>query len=167
MSELLLVGFKPLPAVEDRLNYKLHAMFIYHFTKYIDWPPNAMRNEFRIGVIGNSPITSELQQLLRDKQVNRKKVVIKEEELNGFMPSNYDIVFLSAESSGKFNSLDDASNGFPVLVITEQYGLLRKGSMINFLVREEKLRFEINKTKMLSRNLKVSNELLKLATKIQ
>lgn len=166
-SNFLLVSFKPLPTDQDRLNYKLHAMFIYHFTKYIDWSQQNSRNEFRIAVIGNSPISNELQQLLRDKLVNRKKVIVKSEDLQSFSPSKYDIVFLSAESSGKYAALDEAANGFPLLLITEQEGMLRKGAMINFLVREEKLRFEINKTKMLSRNLKVSNELLKLATKIQ
>ena len=156
-----------MPKSEDRLNYKLHAMFIYHFSKYIDWPVQNTRNEFKIAVIGNSPITQELQQMLRDKQVNGKSVIVKTEDLSSFSPSGYDMVFLSAEKSSKLSALDETSNGFPLLIITEQEGLLNKGSMINFLVREEKLRFEVNKTKMLSRNLKVSNELLKLATKIQ
>jgi hypothetical protein len=164
---LLLHGFRPASKVEDKLNYKLHAMFIYHFTKYINWPQNKSRNEFNIGVIGNSPITIELQQLLRDKLINNKKVVVKSEFLKRLSPENYDIIFLSAEESGNLSLLDEVTNGFPVLIITEQDGMLKKGSMINFLVKEEKLRFEISKTKMLSRNLNVSNELLKLATKIQ
>jgi hypothetical protein len=42
--------------------------------------------------------------------------------------------------------------------------MLQYGSMINLLVLDEKLRFQINKTLIQSRNMKVSSELIRLAS---
>ena len=49
----------------------------------------------------------------------------------------------------------------------QKNGMLKKGAAINFLVIDEKLRFEISKTKITEHNLKVSSELLKLASDVE
>lgn len=36
------------------VNSKIKAIFIYNFTKYIEWPENQKQGDFVIGVLGNS-----------------------------------------------------------------------------------------------------------------
>ena len=50
-----------------------------------------------------------------------------------------------------------------ILVVTEENGLGAKGSNINFIMREGKLAFELNQATLNKQNLKVSNELSRLA----
>jgi hypothetical protein len=54
-------------------------------------------------------------------------------------------------------------NSQPILVVTEENGLGVKGSNINFIMREGKLAFELNQATLNKQNLKVSNELSRLA----
>jgi len=37
-------------------NYKMHTVFIFSFTRYIQWPENYNSGDFEILVLGDSPI---------------------------------------------------------------------------------------------------------------
>ena len=43
--------------------YQIKAMFIFNFTKYVEWPENKDVNVFTIGVIGESEITEPLEKI--------------------------------------------------------------------------------------------------------
>ncbi|MEP7263671.1 MAG: YfiR family protein, partial [Bacteroidota bacterium] len=50
----------------------------------------------------------------------------------------------------------------PVLIMTEDDGLALRGSCINFIIVDGRLKMEFNKNNMESRNLKIASELLEL-----
>ena len=158
------IRFIPKP---DELNYKMHAMFIYHFTKYINWPESELNTEFIIGVIGVTPLKDELQHIIKTKNINNKKVELIQLNENSEELKKCQIIFISEKESKSISKIYSATEKNPVLIITEKTGMLSKGASINFLVINEKLRFEISKSNVTSHNLKVSNELLKLASDVQ
>jgi len=151
----------------DELNYKMHAMFIYHFTKYINWPEKVTSEDFVIGIIGQTPLKDELISITKSKNINNKKVGIKQIKENSEELKKCQIIFIAENESKSINNVIAITEKSAVLVITEKSGMLKKGAAINFLVIDEKLRFEISKTKLAEHNLKVSNELLKLASDVQ
>jgi hypothetical protein len=59
-----------------------------------------------------------------------------------------------------------ASKGFPILTVTESENGLALGSMINFVVIEDKVRFEVAPKAARSRNLIISALLISVAYKI-
>ena len=151
----------------QELNYKMHAMFIYHFTKYINWPEKESGEDFVIGIIGQTPLKDELLSITKSKNINNRKVSIKQFKENYEELKNCQIIFIPESESKYINKVIANTEKSAVLVITEKGGMLQKGASINFLVINEKLRFEISKTKLAEHNLKVSNELLKLASDVQ
>ena len=151
----------------EELNYKMHAMFIYHFTKYINWPEKETNEDFVIGIIGQTPLKDELISITKSKNINNKKVGIKQIKENSEDLKRCQIIFIAENESKSINNVIAITEKSAVLVITEKSGMLKKGAAINFLVIDEKLRFEISKTKLAQHNLKVSNELLKLASDVQ
>ena len=153
--------------VPQELNYKMHAMFIYHFTKYINWPEKESGEDFVIGIIGQTPLKDELLSITKSKNINNRKVSIKQFKENYEELKNCQIIFIPESESKYINKVIANTEKSAVLVITEKGGMLQKGASINFLVINEKLRFEISKTKLAEHNLKVSNELLKLASDVQ
>ena len=52
----------------------------------------------------------------------------------------------------------------PLLIVTEEEGLAKKGSCINIVIDDERLKLEINKDNIEKRNLKVASEFLGLGT---
>jgi len=75
---------------------------------------------------------------------------------------NCHILFIGDDESGSVKKISAATAGAPVLIVSESNGLARKGSCINFITVDDKLKLEINKTSIEQRNLRIASELLEL-----
>ncbi|MDX2188263.1 MAG: YfiR family protein [Bacteroidota bacterium] len=145
----------------QEINYKIHSMFIYHFTRYIDWPESKKTGNFVIGIYGNSQIQSELEAMAATKKagtqtMNVRKISSVDEALECH------IVFVCANKSSELDAITAATANKPILLVTEKNGLAKKGAGINFIISDDKLKFEINKSSVESHSLKVSGDLVKL-----
>ena len=116
-----------------------------------------------IGVVGDSPLYDELRTLTSNKSVGSQKIIVKKFNNNAAF-YNCSILFISIEESRSLKRIALITIGMPVLLITEDTGLTKKGSCINFIIVDDHLKLEINKNNILSRNMNIASELLKLAT---
>jgi hypothetical protein len=149
--------------------YAAKAAFIYNFTKFVEWQDNSLNtaSTFNIGVLGDSPITGPLNDLASSKKINNKRINIirynSASEINNchilFIPENAssELVRTSVQSPSVKNTL----------IISERKGLLESGSAINFLIVNNKIRFEVNLSSLNRSNIKASSQLLKLALNIK
>jgi hypothetical protein len=143
-------------------DYKYQSLFVYNFTKYIQWPANAQSGDFVIGVLGNSPMVGELEKVSANKMVGTQKIVVKKLS-NVAEAETCQMVFIPLDSSPKFDAALEALKNKPILVITEKDGLGKRGSGINFVINDGKMRFELNQAATQSAGLKVSSQLTSLA----
>ena len=74
------------------------------------------------------------------------------------------ILFVSRSEPASVGEIVGALAGSPVLLVGEQDRFARKGGMINFIEVDKKVRFEINESDAKRAGLKISSQLLKLAT---
>jgi hypothetical protein len=142
--------------------YKYYQMFIYNFTKYIQWPSSAIQNDFVIGVIGKHEIVSELEGMAATKKMNGKSMkvqVFDDVEQIG----KCHILFIPDGKSKHLEDILAKTSNQNTLIITERNGLAKEGSAINFVVVNGKLKFELNRAATDKANLKVSGDLAKLA----
>lgn len=146
-------------------DYKYHSVFVYNFTKYVQWPASAQTGDFVIGVLGNSEIISELEKISVNKTVGNQKIVVKKVSSVAEAGTCH-ILFIPQNSSRQFEAAQEALKNKSVLVITERDGLGKKGSGINFVTQDGKMRFELNQTATQSAGLKVSSQLSSMAIAI-
>jgi hypothetical protein len=145
-------------------NYKAYTLFVYNFTKYIQWPDGAIKDEFVIGVLGKSPIFEELQKMGALKKAGDKTIRIvelSETTLN----SDMQILFVPDDKSNQMPTILAALKGKPVLLVSERQGLVEKGAGISFLSDHNNLKFEMNSNSIANQNLKISKTLEALAFK--
>ena len=165
MTALSLMSLSKIQA-QHETDYKVHANIIYRFTKYIDWPANKKSGDFIIGVVGDSPLYDDLKSLSANKTVGSQKIVVVK-----MSPSassyNCHILFISDEESSSLKRIAGLTAGAAVLIVSESDGLARKGSCINFITVDERLKLEINKGNVEQRNLGIASELLELGTIIK
>jgi hypothetical protein len=161
----LLLSFAANCSGQQITDYKVHANIIYRFTKYIEWPENKQAGDFVIGIVGDSPLYDELWALTAHRLVGNQKIIVKHFPDNAAF-YNCSMLFISAEESKNLKRIVLETAGLPVLLITEDTGLAKKGSCINFVIIDDHLKLEINKNNVLSRNLNIASELLELATLI-
>jgi hypothetical protein len=148
--------------VHAQQDYRFHSVFMYNFTKYIQWPTSVQTGDFIIGVLGNSPILPELEKMAENKTVGNQKIVIKKFKSVSDI-SSCQMLFIPSADSRDFESALEKLKGKPTLVLTEKNGLGQKGSGINFVLLDGKWRFELNENATQNAGLKVSKELSRLA----
>jgi hypothetical protein len=150
------------PALQEDTEYDVKAAFIYQFTNYIDWDSLIPGDQFIIGIMGNSPVNEQLNEIARTKTVKGKKIVIRQfdkpEEIG---PCH--ILFIPRKASFAFSDILAKIESKGTLTITEKAGYAKKGAAINFVEVDDKLKFEANPKSINDAGLKASSQLLKLA----
>lgn len=156
---IVLVSMKSVP--DEGNEYSVKAMFIYNFTKHIEWPSSETTGVFRIGVIGRSEIYEALETIATQKKVDGRSIELKmvEPEDNSF----YQIIFVSKSQSHQVPELARKYMGTGVLIISEECKHSEHGAAINLITTDNRVRFELNQSSVRNAGLKVSVALANLA----
>jgi hypothetical protein len=151
----LVAGFSA--RAQQAMDYSVHANIIYHFTKYINWPDDKKSGDFVIGVIGDSPLFDKLKILTGlNKTVGSQKIVVKKYS-HSVQSFDCHILFISEEESSRLKKIVPATEASSILLVTESEGLARKGSCINFIIVDDRLKLEINKKNIEQRELGIAD----------
>lgn len=121
---------------------------------------------FKIGVLGETSIMPELQQMARTKRAGSQPIKI----VQYFVPSEIDschILYLGDKDSPMFADALLKIKNSNTLLVTERKGLAKKGAAISFVVIENKQKFELNKKNLEKSGLQVNSALLSLAIIIE
>ena len=166
---LLLSSFliKPKTQVEE---YVAKAAFIFNFTKFVEWekPEVNGTSTFVIGVIGDSPIQQHLLDLAANKTINNKKIEVVKCAAKSPEACKCQILFVPETiTTTEFKNFIAEVTTKDVLIISERKGFLDQGSAINFVLIENRIKFEISIQSLSKSHLKASSQLLKLASAIQ
>jgi uncharacterized protein (DUF952 family) len=152
----------PSKAQDQKDNNRLYAGLIYHFTKNVEWPSAKQQGTFVIGVFSSSELLEATQNMMKNRVVNGQKIVVK--QLNSKEDLNQcHIIFVERNFSHKFPQIYAQLKSSNTLLITEGNNLAKKGASINLVVKDEKLKFEMNKSVIDGAGLKVSNDLVRLS----
>jgi hypothetical protein len=157
-------------AAEDAgsLEHRVKAAFLYRFAGYVDWPPNAFARPdmpVMIAVIGADGLAGELEQVVVGRTVSERLVSVKRmkpgDSLNGMH-----VLFVGKSEAARLPQLVQAAQSRSILTVTEADGALRQGSVINFILAEQRVRFEISLDSAEKSGLKLSSRLLAVAQQV-
>ena len=149
--------------------YQIKAAFLYNFTKFVEWPPQRFDPDDRpivIGVLGGNPFGNELVNTLRDRKVNGRAFVIKAIGIASEATA-VDLLFVPTGEEPRLAGALAAINGAGVLTVGESEQFAALGGAITFTVNADKIRFEINRGASQQAGLKISAQLLKLASAVR
>jgi hypothetical protein len=145
--------------------YQVKAAFLYNFGKFVEWPTNdfaSTNTPLLIGIYGENPFGNDLPAVIQNKYIDGHPVITREvslDELKGCQ-----ILFISRSEQKNLNEILKALDGAGVLTVTENLST-ESGVMINFVLENDRIRFEINNTAAEKVGLKLSSKLLTLAIK--
>lgn len=151
----------------QNLDYRAQSLFIYKFTKHIEWPEIKESGDFKIGVYGNSPIMSELETMASLKKGGNDQLITIRKVSADDNISELHLLYIASSKSREIKSLSENIGDNPVLIVGEREGLARKGATINFLIMDNGiLKFEVNISKLRRQKLEISEELLEIGFEI-
>lgn len=152
----------------NTLERQIKATFLYKFGNYIDWPEGTFEHEdepLTIGIIGADDIAADLREITRDKTIKGRMVIVRT-----FTPTDSlqkaQILFIGQSEQTRLNLILASTRGRPVVTVTESEDRIIKGGIINFIIDENKVRFDIELENADNNNIKISARLLGVARKV-
>ncbi len=161
-------GPRPAQADAQADEYRVKAAFLYKFGSYIEWPSGSFAradSPVAIGVMGADALADELAQIVAGRNVNGRPVLVRKLRPGGPIAGLH-VLFIGGSDSGRLAEILAAARGRALLTVTESEEGLELGSMINFVVVEDKVRFDVAPPPPESGNLKISARLLGVARKV-
>jgi len=161
----VLICFNSFKSNAQRPMHEIHAMLIFNFVKYIEWPDESKSGNFIIAVYGDDDVYNQLAKLYGQRQVKGQDAeIVNVSDVSAI--KNAHIIYLASNKSRDFDAIIEQYDTKPTLIITDKSGLGKKGSSINFKEVGGKLKFEINQATFDNSNLKVSSQLLNMGITI-
>lgn len=153
-------AFSPAAAGEN-LEYQVKAAFLFNFLKFVDWPalaPAAANDaSWVIGVLGPDPLGDALDNTVRGKVVNGRRVEVRRYAKPGDVKGCH-ILFIGRAASEHGGAPSQPG----LLTVGEDPGFLKSGGIINFYLEDNRVHFEISAPAAHSAGLHVSPQLLRL-----
>ena len=155
-----LLGFKSSGGTDTITRIK--TIFLYQFTKYIEWPETYKAGNFVIGVYGETPVHKGLETMAKTKKTATQSFEIK--KFNSISEiSKCHVLFVAANKSAEVKTVLAKVKTQSTLLVTEKTGLALQGASINFVSKDNKQKFEMNKGAILKQKLRVNGKLEALA----
>ncbi len=148
--------------------YRVKAAFLYKFGGYVEWPERAFTrpdSPIAIGVIGADTLAGELAQIVAGRTINGRPVTVRKLR-RGDAVAGLHVLFVGRSDSSRLADILAAAKGQPLLTVTETEEAFESGSMINFVVVEDKVRFDVAPPPAEPGNLRISARLLAVARKV-
>jgi hypothetical protein len=157
-------------AAEDSpqvLEQRVKAAFLFKFGGYVEWPDGVFSGKdapLVIGVTGADALAEELSQVVAGRTMNGRQVSIRR-ITGGESLANLHVLFVGRSEIGRLSEL--AAQARPILTVTDLEKGLAQGSIINFVVVDKRVRFEVALDAAKRRGLKIGAPLLSVAMRVK
>ena len=147
--------------------YQIKAAFIFNFVKFVEWPPQAFAKETSpivIGVLGVNVFGDNLEQALRNKSIHHRPLLYQEYHSVAEV-TNCQVLFIGVSEKKRYAKILGALRGMSVLTVSEsdQDQFIEAGGMINFVIQQNRIHFQVNNEAAKSAGLIINSKLLDLA----
>ena len=154
----------PNPAME----YAVKATYLYKFAPFVEWPANAFpspTSPLYLCVLGDDPFDGTLDTAVSGQKVDRHPVVVlRMQKIDG--GTRCHILYLAPSRAQSGPEALHSIRGRPVLTVTEQ-GQGPGGAVIQFVLKDNRVRFDIDTTAAAANGMTISSKLLGLANAVK
>lgn len=145
------------------------AAFLHKFPGFIQWTGAAAATAdtpYVIGLIGADDMASELEVLAAGRRVENRPIAVRRLS-PGESFAGVHVVFLGVRERGRIETVARAARAAGALLVTEWEGALREGALLNFVLVEGRVRFEVAVDAAEKNGLRLSSRLLSVAHAVQ
>lgn len=147
---------------------EVKAAFLFSFAKFVEWPEGLLgpvETPFAFCLLGESALDEPLEEAVRGKHVRGRPAVVHRAsdlaDLGGCR-----ILFVGRSEAGRLSEIVAALRDRPVLTVGDHAGFVGAGGMIEFVLRQRRVRFRIDQGASSRAGLAISAKLLGLAERV-
>ncbi|HEX2829641.1 MAG TPA: YfiR family protein [Burkholderiales bacterium] len=158
----------PARAQQAHEESRVKAAFLLRFGQFVQWPQDALPpsgGTLTIAVAGSDAMYAALVQQLAERGAQGRPTVVRQlksaEDL-----AHAHMLFIGNDAKDRIESLAASAGKRPILIVTESADAMDHGSMINFIIADRRVRFEIALDSAERAGLTLSSRLLAIAARV-
>lgn len=167
---IAVLGITPCSATaEGSLEYTVEAAFLYKFGYFVEWPATAFvspTSPFNLCVVGDDPFGATLDKVVEGELVNGHNIVIhrlKTVEKH----SNCHVLYIGGSDAQQAAQIIESVRGSNVLTVSNFGGSKTDTGIIDFVIANNRVRFNIDDEAAAQNELVISSQLMNLALNIK
>lgn len=143
----------------------IKAAFLFKFLSYVEWPPGVLHGPSTpivVGVLGDDAIADELATIIAKRRVGQHPIEVRSvgepQALDGVR-----VLFVGHDDKAALARLAPEAQRRSILVVTDFDGALAEGSVINLVIVDNRIRFEVSLEAAERSGLRLSSRMLAVA----
>jgi hypothetical protein len=153
------------PEPSPQSEQAIKAAFLFKFLSYVEWPAGVLHGASApivVGVLGDDAIADRLRATVARRRIGQHPVVVRDvtesDALNGVH-----LLFIGDAETAALPRLAPEAQRRSVLLVTDFDHALEAGTVINLVVIDDRVRFEVSLEAAERSNLKLSSRMLAVA----
>jgi hypothetical protein len=154
-------------ATPASLEYAVKAAYLYKFVPFVEWPETsfaAADSPINICVSGKDPFGQILDQAAVGQRVAGRAIVVRHLTAVG-VNSGCHVMYIGGSAEQSISQGLEMLRGQPVLTVSDAAVSVADRGIVNFVIDDSKVRFEIDEHAAEQNHLTISSKLLSLARK--
>jgi YfiR/HmsC-like len=164
----LLVVHTRATAAEKVSDYEVKAAYIYNFARFVEWPPEGFPDAtapVRFCILNNHSFEIELNRIVKGKSISGRRIDVIQ-VLDGEQARKCHVLFIGSSQNRETRHILEALQGANVLTVGESNHFMEEGGIINFVLKNDSVQFQINHKAANQAGLYISSRLLSVAARI-
>lgn len=168
---LLVIAIMPACAYAqgNSLERQVKAAYLVKFAGFVEWPEGSFARSdspLVIGVLGADALAEQLEQSVVGHSANGHPLQVKKLK-KGEPPAGVHMLFLGTPDKASLHEIMAAARSLPLLTVSDSEEIYAMGSIINFVVAGDRLRFEVALKPAQAARIRISARMLSAAYKVQ
>jgi hypothetical protein len=165
---LLLLSFTVRAQQPRATESEIKAAYLLNFAKFVQWPADGSpaADPLKFCVLGRDPFGPVLDSLVAGQQIGGKNIVIRRLSRAADAVGCH-LLFIDASENPQLTADLSALGNMPVLTVSEIPDFVSHGGIIQFVLKDNRVRFEINLGNAERVGLSLSARLLNVALSVR
>jgi len=165
---LLLTSSLPLTFAQQPplREFQLKAVYLFNFTRFVKWPADTFSNAdspFQICIAGDDPFGDNLTFAIQNETYDTRPITIRHLDDSDDLSSCQLLYINQALPPRLEQQWLLAQDNQPILTVSSRADFAKRGGMVEFYTRKNRVRFVINLFSVKEANLAVNANLLRVA----
>lgn len=157
----------PFPQISQSApEHDVKAAFLFNFTKFVTWPPITPGQPFRVCVVADETTTAAIDRAMQNETILDRRT----ETMVPASPEqarSCQVLFVGHAAAGPADAILTAARSLPVLTVGDGPNFLERGGIIQFVVAEGRIRFDVHLSHATRASLSINARMLRVAREVK
>jgi len=145
--------------------YQVKAAFLFNFSEFVSWPPQAFSSAdapLVIAVLGHDPFGADLDAIISGERIGQHPLIVRRYQDVSELAGCH-ILFIDRSKATDLPQILQALRGRDILTVSDIDGSAESGVMIDLVTQSNHIRMRINVAAAHASGLTISSQLLRPA----